>query len=413
MSTEENAIVPHVAPSIILKPRSIFSMTQEHVDRLKLIASMHTNSAFNKSSKLTQEEALLIMFKGCEIGLEPMAALDLMDVISGNITLKPQGMLAMIYARQELEDMQINEDDDSICIVTMKRKGKSPITESFSLEDARNMKTREDGKTISLIEKYNWRQMPKVMMKWRAISKCARIVFPDIIQGMYPPEEIDPDVSFDTGIIPDNMLPETVSDPLVMSFVEPGTYEVAKIVTETGKNNDTEYTLIGADGKGLAKEFSLGKLTKGRVDYSALREIGTHDVSDKQWHATIIKNGRFNKVETLWLPEFSTEIHTATHRQMTNKAGVVKDYFDLYGMEELIGIGRYATDEDGDSTPDMLNEPKLEELAIDEEFNFSTPPMVHFVREGKRYIATSAFVDTRHKDESDTEKVIEGEEIPW
>ena len=50
-----------------------------------------------------------------------------------------------------------------------------------------------DAKTLGLAGKDNWKKQPATMLKWRAVSACARVVFPDVIQGMYTPEEIGQD----------------------------------------------------------------------------------------------------------------------------------------------------------------------------------------------------------------------------
>jgi hypothetical protein len=92
------------------------------------------------------------------------------------------------------------EDDGRTCTVTMKRRGELAHVESFGMDDAERMMTSEykNGQrtTIKLSEKYNWKSMPKVMRKWRAIGACARVVFPDVLGGMYLREEVE-DTDFD------------------------------------------------------------------------------------------------------------------------------------------------------------------------------------------------------------------------
>jgi hypothetical protein len=73
------------------------------------------------------------------------------------------------------------------------------------MDDAKRMKTTEykDGKkeTISLADKYNWKQMPQIMMKWRAVAACARVVFPDVVLGLYTPDEMGANTDANTGEI--------------------------------------------------------------------------------------------------------------------------------------------------------------------------------------------------------------------
>lgn len=191
----DNAIVPvkdvlnvqvGIPPAAV--PRSIFTMTTEQLQRMKLVAQMCAGSqlAYAKtgSQKLGEGDLFLVMLKGVELGLEPMAALASIDLIQGMPTLDPQGMLALINRSGELEDIQITASDDS-CTIVMKRKGRSPHTEVFNLDDADK---------LGLKNKDNWKKQPRVMLKWRCVAACARVVFPDVIQGLYTQEELGADV---------------------------------------------------------------------------------------------------------------------------------------------------------------------------------------------------------------------------
>lgn len=159
--------------------------------------------AFIKSGLLpanikTPEAAMAIMIKGSELGLLPMQSFDFIDNIAGRPTLKPQGMLSLIYASPKFESFQVLESTEKLCKVSMRRKGQPEHIEIFTWQQASQMQTTEyinnQKKNIPLTEKYNWKQMPATMLKWRCISAAARLVFPDVIQGMYLTEELDADV---------------------------------------------------------------------------------------------------------------------------------------------------------------------------------------------------------------------------
>jgi hypothetical protein len=141
-------------------------------------------SGFLPQSIKNAQQAFAIITLGQELGLGPWAALNGVSVIQGKPTVGPQAMLGMINRSGLLEDMKIEETDNS-CSVTMKRKGRAPYT--FTFTDA-------DAQAMGLLGKDNWRKMKATMRRWRAINGCERIVFPDIINGMYPPEEIAPDL---------------------------------------------------------------------------------------------------------------------------------------------------------------------------------------------------------------------------
>lgn len=149
----------------------------------------------------TPEKAFAIITLGAELGFAAWQSINSIDVIQGKPTLKPQAMLALILksglaAHIDIPDVDAIAKADA-ATVTMTRKDGFTHSETFTWEMAKLMETTDwtDGnkKTIPLIEKYNWRTMPEIMMKWRAVSACARVVFPDVIMGMYTSDELDAD----------------------------------------------------------------------------------------------------------------------------------------------------------------------------------------------------------------------------
>lgn len=140
-----------------------------------LVASGFLPQAIN-----TAQKAVAIMLLGRELGVGPWAALTSINVIQGKPTISPQLMLALINRSGQLEDMTI-EDDGSACTVSLARKGRTPHRYSFSMADAQSM---------GLGGKDNWKKQPLIMRQWRAVAGCARVVFADVILGLYTPEEM-------------------------------------------------------------------------------------------------------------------------------------------------------------------------------------------------------------------------------
>jgi hypothetical protein len=148
-------------------------------------ATALVQSGFLPKEINSPQKAVAIMMLGQELGFTPWVALTGINVIQGKPSCSPQLMLAKIYASNQLEDMTIT-DDGTACTVTMKRKGRSSISFTFSQDDARKM---------NLAGKDNWQKQPKVMRQWRAVAACARIVFPDVITNLYTPDEMGADVT--------------------------------------------------------------------------------------------------------------------------------------------------------------------------------------------------------------------------
>ena len=54
------------------------------------------------------------------------------------------------------------------------------------------------------------------MLKWRAITSAIRATFPDVIGGLYTPEELDPDntIVYDDGSMVIQQTPSSISQPI-------------------------------------------------------------------------------------------------------------------------------------------------------------------------------------------------------
>ena len=145
------------------------------------------DSGFLPQGVNTPQKAVAIMMLGRELGIAPWASLTSINVIQGKPTVSPQLMLGLINRSGQLEDM-VMESYDGGCKVTMTRKGRTPHGEEFTMQDAA---------TLGLTTRDNWRKQPATMLKWRAVAACARVVFADVILGLYTPDEMGADVSTD------------------------------------------------------------------------------------------------------------------------------------------------------------------------------------------------------------------------
>lgn len=166
-------------PMAMLPERERWTIMREQADIL-------IKSGFLPRAVDTPEKAIAIMMMSEAIDIMPIIGLQMINVISGKPTVSPQLMLGLVNRSGQLEDMKIT-DDGTTCTVTLKRTGRTAYTARFSMDDAKKM---------GLYGKDNWNKQPAVMRQWRAVSAACRVVFPDIIMGMYLTEELDPDQPF-------------------------------------------------------------------------------------------------------------------------------------------------------------------------------------------------------------------------
>lgn len=143
-------------------------------------AALIVKSGFLPPQINSAEKALTIMLTGKELGLGLMESLRSINVVQGRPCMAAQLILGLCHRTGQVEDCKIVEEAGK-CSVMLKRKGQSPYTSVFTMEDA---------KKLGLANKDNWIKQPQNMLKWRAISAACRVVFPDAISGIYTPEEI-------------------------------------------------------------------------------------------------------------------------------------------------------------------------------------------------------------------------------
>lgn len=151
-----------------------------------LAPSFHACRWYGLSSP---EQAIVVMTKAVELGIPLTAAFEFFDVIENKPSLKPIGALALIHRSPLIEVVAIDSQPDR-CTVTMKRRDSGfEYTASFSLDDARQaglIKPDKDGSA--------WKRYPADMLRNRAIARCARIVAPDVLAGLYLTDELRAEV---------------------------------------------------------------------------------------------------------------------------------------------------------------------------------------------------------------------------
>lgn len=158
---------------------------------------------------------LVAMQMGAELGLSPMAAIQSVAVINGRPSLWGDAVLAVCLSHPDCEDViEVMSDDKTVAQCTVKRRGRSPIVRSFSVEDA---------KRAGLHGKQGpWSQYPHRMLQLRARAFALRDAFPDALRGIRVAEE-ERDITIDAGVYDAPIAP-----PPSAPLTEPGIHKVGK-----------------------------------------------------------------------------------------------------------------------------------------------------------------------------------------
>ena len=125
---------------------------------------------------------LMIIMAGRELGMPTMHALRAFDVIDGKPTLKADAIRALILRSGKAEYFRVIERTDTVATFATKRKGDPEVVLSYSIEEARVAGLIKPGS--------GWVRNPADMLIARASAKLARLVYPDVVHGVYTPEEL-------------------------------------------------------------------------------------------------------------------------------------------------------------------------------------------------------------------------------
>jgi hypothetical protein len=131
------------------------------------------------------EDVLVAVQWGRELGLAPLQALQNIACINGKPSVYGDAAMALVQASSVCENIEeFFEGEGSpnpVAVCVAKRKGRTPVTVKFSVEDAKRAGLW--GKTGP------WQAYPKRMMQMRARGFALRDAFPDVLKGLITVEE--------------------------------------------------------------------------------------------------------------------------------------------------------------------------------------------------------------------------------
>jgi len=165
------------------------------------LADIISKTSFKAGHK-SAEDIFIAMSMGQQIGLNPFQSVQNISVINGRPSLWGDGLVAVCQSHPDYEGIEESFDKDSWeAICTVKRKGKPPVTETFSKEDAQ---------IAGLWGKSGpWKQYPRKMLRNRARTWALRTQFADALMGLITTEEAQESQSFkDMGPIQHEPAPE-------------------------------------------------------------------------------------------------------------------------------------------------------------------------------------------------------------
>lgn len=167
-------MMTQVRPTAALVPASYGEMFQ-------LAERMFKSKMFGVNSP---EQAMVVLMTGLELGFSPAQAFRGIHVINNKPTLSADMMVAVCKARPDIcHFFRMVETTDERATYETHRVGDP--------EPQRITFTSADAKRAGLLTNPTHQKYPAPMLRARASSGLARMVYSDLILGLYTPDEIE------------------------------------------------------------------------------------------------------------------------------------------------------------------------------------------------------------------------------
>lgn len=164
---------------------------------VKLAAKLYESRLFGKAFG-NPEAILAVILRGRALGIDATTALSNFNVIKGRLGMSAQLLIGLVVQHRVCEYLEWTESDAQHAVWVAKRVGgKTEKTLKWDLEDAcaaglleRNTKGRDGYRGLG-DQSSNWDKYRPAMLRWRCGVELARSVFPDVVAGLYTPEELE------------------------------------------------------------------------------------------------------------------------------------------------------------------------------------------------------------------------------
>jgi hypothetical protein len=185
------------------------------------------------------EDIFAILCMGQELGLAPMQALNSVNLIQGKTCISPQLMMAMVRSKLPGCVLNIKRDDANKKATVTAARSKQDLADGLFYESTWDM---DRAKAMGLAGKDNYQKQAVTMLVHRACAEACRMVFSDIILGLYAPEEFQ---DFDGKTIETASVKSMIDEDFP---IDPKDLEVGdNYLVQNGKFRGKRFGEIGVD----------------------------------------------------------------------------------------------------------------------------------------------------------------------
>jgi hypothetical protein len=128
------------------------------------------------------DKAFAVLLKGHELGFTPMAAAGSISIIKGKVSLSADATVALCKRSPACLYLRLVASSEDVATYETQRHGDpSPTTLSYTIAQATK---------AGLTGSQTWRGHAHAMLRARCGAAIARAVYPDLVAGIYDPDEV-------------------------------------------------------------------------------------------------------------------------------------------------------------------------------------------------------------------------------
>lgn len=171
-------VYPPVEFSQQLEPRSM-------PEAVQLAQRMYESRLFGAYG--TPQAVLATVLAGRELGIPAMASLRAFHIIEGKPQLSAGTIQSLVLKSGRAKYFRCSERTATRATFVTQRGDDPEMALSYTIEEGRAAWPKDE----TAWNKSGWGRNPADMLVARASSKLARLVYPDVVSGLYAPEEMD------------------------------------------------------------------------------------------------------------------------------------------------------------------------------------------------------------------------------
>lgn len=167
-------------------------------------AKCHNTEFVPKQLRGKPHSVFACILTGHELGLDPMQSLRMVHMIEGRPSISAELMRALVNRAGHLLSVT-DAQQDAVTLHGKRHDTGATATVTWTLEDAKRAK---------LLGNPAWGKYPRSMLLARATSELCRMLFADVIGGLYEPEETAAIEGRDWAPAPDDLVDPVTAKPV-------------------------------------------------------------------------------------------------------------------------------------------------------------------------------------------------------